>query len=211
MRQNDMAVLIVLSGVFSASLAIAAVLSAKIISVAGLFVPAGVFAYCVTFICTDMAGEVYGKKTANQVVLSGFIALLLVFLLIQVALNWPPAPFWQNAEAFKSILGMTPRIIIGSLAAYLISQYNDVWLFHLLKRLTKDKHLWIRNNASTAVSQFIDSFIFISIAFYGIMPIWPLIFGQWVIKLAIAALDTPIVYAGVWLFKKRRDVTERSF
>ncbi len=210
MQQKDLFPIIVISGLFSACLAIAAVLSSKIISVAGLFVPAGVIAYCVTFICTDVVSEVYGKKTANLVVLSGFSALVLVFVLIQIALYWPPAPFWQNSESFRAVLGMTPRIIIGSLAAYLVSQFHDVWLFHLLKAVTKDRHLWLRNNASTAVSQFMDSVIFITIAFYGVMPIWPLIFGQWVIKLVIAALDTPVVYAGVGLLRKRRLIMERS-
>ena len=210
MQQKDLFPIIVISGLFSACLAIAAVLSSKIISVAGLFVPAGVIAYCVTFICTDVVSEVYGKKTANLVVLSGFSALVLVFVLIQIALYWPPAPFWQNSESFRSVLGMTPRIIIGSLVAYLVSQFHDVWLFHLLKGITKDRHLWLRNNASTAVSQFMDSLIFITIAFYGVMPIWPLIFGQWVIKLVIAALDTPVVYAGVGLLRKRRLIMERS-
>ena len=210
MDQKDQFSIIIAAGVFSASLAIAAVLSSKIISVAGLFVPAGVLAYCLTFICTDVVGEVHGKKAANMVVLSGFVALVMVFLLIQIALNWAPAPFWQQAEAFKAILGMTPRIIIGSLVAYLVSQYHDVWLFHLMKRLTGGKHLWIRNNASTAVSQFIDSVIFITIAFYGIMPVWPLILGQWVVKLAVAVIDTPLVYAGVWFIKRQQLAMERS-
>ena len=203
LKQNQMSAVVALTGLFSASLAIAAVLAGKIIDVFGLFVPAGVFAYCVTFICTDVIGEIHGRKLANQVVLSGFAALVLVFLLIQLALHWPAAPFWQNGPAFNSVLGMTPRIILGSLAAYLVSQFNDVWLFHLLKRATSHKHLWLRNTASTAASQFIDSLIFITIAFYGLMPVWPLILGQWVIKLAIAALDTPLVYAGVWYLKRR--------
>ena len=69
------------------------------------------------------------------------------------------------------------------------------------------KTLWLRNNFSTAVSQFIDSFLFITIAFYGVMPIWPLIFGQWVIKFAIAVMDTPLIYLSVWFIRERVGIT----
>jgi uncharacterized integral membrane protein (TIGR00697 family) len=121
LNQKDLANMLLLTGLFSACLAVAAVLSSKIISVFGLFVPAGVFAYCFTFICTDVVGEIHGKKAANAMVTTGFLSLLVVFLLIQLALGWTPAPFWKNSQAFEAILGMTPRIIIGSLAAYLVS------------------------------------------------------------------------------------------
>ena len=90
---------------------------------------------------------------------------------------------------------------MASFIAYLISQFHDVWAFHFWKNKTNDRHLWLRNNLSTAVSQFLDSFIFITIAFYGVMPIWPLIMGQWIIKIAIALLDTPVVYLVVWALR----------
>lgn len=195
--------LIILTALFSASLVAASILASKIINIYGIFVPAGVLAYSVTFIITDAISEIHGKKTADTVVLSGFISLVCTLLMMQLAIVLPAAPFWHNQEGFISVLGSTSRIIIASLTAYLISQYHDVWLFHLLKRKTNGKHLWLRNNASTAVSQFIDSFIFIFIAFYGVMPVWPLIFGQWAVKLVIALLDTPVVYLLVGYMRKR--------
>ena len=204
MQDRELREFVILTGVFSGCLAIAAVLAGKIINVFGLSVPAGVIAYCFTFICTDVISEIHGRKKAGMTVFSGFISLVLVFLLIQVALWWEPAPFWKHGQAFNTILGYTPRIIIGSLAAYLLSQYHDVWLFHLVRRITGGRHLWLRNNLSTAASQLIDSAVFISIAFYGIMPVWPLILGQWVIKLAIAVLDTPLVYLIVRLMRSRQ-------
>jgi hypothetical protein len=106
--QKDQFSIIIAAGVFSASLAIAAVLSSKIISVAGLFVPAGVLAYCLTFICTDVVGEVHGKKAANMVVLSGFVALVMVFLLIQIALNWAPAPLLAASRVLQGHPGHDP-------------------------------------------------------------------------------------------------------
>lgn len=190
--------LAILVSLFSGSLVLAAILATKIITVAGLTVPAGVLAYALTFICTDVIGEIWGKQRAREVVGAGFLTLIGAFGLIQVALHWPPAGFWQGQEAFAAVLSTTPRIILGSLTAYLVSQLIDVWIFHACKRLTKGRHLWLRNNLSTALSQLLDTLIFISIAFWGLMPLLPLIVGQWVVKLAIAAVDTGVVYLLVW-------------
>lgn len=193
----------ILLSIFVGSITIAAVLANKIINIFGLFVPAGILAYSITFITTDVISETWGKERAKNTVLGGFIGLLAVLILVQISLAWPKAPFWNNDAAFQSILGSTVRIIMASFIAYLISQFHDVWAFHFWKRVTHNRHLWLRNNLSTAVSQFLDSFIFITIAFYGILPIWPLIFGQWVIKMAIAILDTPFIYLIVWMMRKK--------
>lgn len=202
---------IILISIFVGSITIASVLATKIITVFGFFVPAGVLAYSLTFICTDVISEIWGKKRANQTVLGGFIALLFVLILVRISIVWPKAPFWNQEAAFSVILGSTSRIIIASFIAYLVSQFHDVWAFHFLKKITKNRHLWLRNNLSTAVSQFIDSFLFITIAFYGVMPIWPLIFGQWVIKFAIALLDTPVIYFVIWYIREHVGITpERS-
>jgi queuosine precursor transporter len=194
---------IIVLSIFIGSITIASVLATKIISIFGFFVPAGILAYSVTFVCTDIIGEIWGKETSRNAIFGGFIALLFVLVLVQLSLFWPSAPFWKQQEAFQSIVGSSSRVIIASFVAYLISQLHDVWAFHSLKRLTKGKHLWLRNSLSTGISQFIDSFIFIMIAFYGVMPVWPLIFGQWVIKILIATLDTPFVYYFVWVLKKK--------
>jgi hypothetical protein len=194
---------IILLSIFVGSITIASVLANKIINVFGMFVPAGILAYSITFICTDVISEVWGKERARYTVIGGFIALISVLILVQIALVWPNAPFWKNEAAFQTILGSTSRIIIASFIAYLVSQFHDVWAFHFWKKVTKERHLWLRNNLSTAVSQFIDSFLFIAIAFYGVMPIWPLIIGQWIIKIGIAILDTPIIYLVVWLIKEK--------
>ncbi|MCP4149829.1 MAG: queuosine precursor transporter [bacterium] len=199
MNQNA---LNILTSLFVGSLVIASVLASKLITVFGLFVPAGVLAYSVTFACTDIVSETYGKEAANRMVFGGFIALLVVLGLVQLGLIWPPAPFWKHGEAFKTILGGTSRIIIGSVVAYVVSQYHDVWMFHLLRKKTNGKHLWLRNNASTIVSQFIDSVIFVTIAFYGVHEIWHIVWGQWVIKILIGIIDTPVVYGVSGWIKK---------
>ena len=199
---------VVLVSVFVGCITIASVLASKIIHVFGLFVPAGVLAYSVTFPCTDTISEIWGAKRARYVVSGGFVALLLVLALVQISIIWPSAPFWDRSEAFGSILGSTSRIIVASFVAYLVSQFHDIWAFHFWKRITGEKHLWIRNNLSTTMSQCIDSVIFISIAFYGVMPIWPLIFGQWIVKLVIAGIDTPIVYLLVWSIRYKNSASD---
>lgn len=204
MEDKSQKAFLILNSLFVGSLVIASVLASKIITVFGLVVPAGVLAYCVTFVVTDVVSELWGRDKANTVVLGGFVALVFSLFLVRLALMWPSAPFWPHDPAFRTVLDSTSRIIVASFSAYLLSQYHDVWAFHLLRRLSRGKHLWLRNNVSTAVSQLIDTVVFITIAFYGVMPIAPLILGQWVIKLVIALLDTPVIYAAVWLLKTRR-------
>ena len=194
---------IILLSIFIGSITIASVLANKIINVFGLFVPAGVLAYSMTFLMTDAICEIWGRETAKHTVLGGFIGLLAVLLLIQISLVWPKAPFWKQEAAYQTIMGSTSRIIIASFLAYLVSQFHDVWAFHFWKKITGGRHLWLRNNFSTAISQFMDSSIFITVAFYGVMPVWPLIWSQWLVKLAIALLDTPIIYGLVWLLRKK--------
>ncbi len=200
-KREDRAFILLVS-IFVGALVISSVLASKIISIFDLFVPAGVLAYCITFVVTDVISEIWGKERANRVVFSGFIALLVTFLLIRIALTWDAAPFWREQKAFSTILGSTSRIIIASFIAYLVSQYHDVWAFHIWRKLTEGRHLWLRNIASTVVSQFIDTLIFITIAFYGTMPVFPLMKGQYFIKVLIALLDTPFVYLVVILIRR---------
>lgn len=196
-----------LTSLFIGSLVIAAVVSSKIINIFGFYAPAGVLAYSVTFIVSDIISEIWGKERANEVIQCGFIALLTAIVLSWAALHWTPAPFWHGQEGFASVLSNTPRIVLASLVAYIISQTHDVWLFHLLKKITDGNHLWLRNNVSTVVSQLIDSTIFVTVAFYGVMPVGDIIIGQWFAKIAIAVIDTPFVYMGVSLLRQKAGLT----
>jgi uncharacterized integral membrane protein (TIGR00697 family) len=207
MKSNDsqrgLNYLTLLACIFAGSLVLAAVMASKIIKVGPIVVPAGVLAYCLTFLITDVISEIWGKEEAQTVVMGGFITLVLVFVLTSASIVWPPASFWPHQQAYQTILGSSARIMVASLTAYLFSQYHDVWAFHFWKRLTTDRFLWLRNNASTIVSQLLDSVVFITIAFYGSLPVMQLIFGQWVVKVVIALLDTPFVYLLVYLVRRR--------
>jgi len=190
-------VFICFCSIFIGSLVISGVLASKIIALGEIYVPAGVLAYAVTFTMTDTIGEAWGKKYAQQVVIAGLLTLIVVLLLIYLAVILPAAPFWEGEEAFQRILGMKQgagRIIVASIVAYSVSQYHDVWAFHFWRKITHERHLWLRNNASTLVSQAIDTSLFITLAFYGVVPILPLILGQYLIKACVALFDTPLVY-----------------
>jgi queuosine precursor transporter len=192
----------VLAGLFTGSLVISAVLAAKVVALGPLVVPAGVLAFALTFLCTDVINEIFGPRHAYRVVLAGLVALVATLLLIRLAILAPPAPFWPHQDAFATILSTGERVIVASLVAYVISQTADVWIFARLRRATGGRMLWLRNNASTSLAQLLDSAVFVTAAFYGVLPVPPLILGQWIVKLAIAALDTPVVYLAVWLLRR---------
>lgn len=192
--------------IFIGALVISEVLASKIVALGDIYVPAGVLAYAITFTMTDTIEEVWGKKYAQYVILAGLLTLGIVLLLIYLAIILPAAPFWKEEDAFLRILGMKQgaiRITIASIIAYLVSQYHDVWAFNFWKKVTHERHLWLRNNASTLVSQAIDTSLFITIAFYGVVPILPLILGQYFIKVCIALLDTPLVYVLVHFIRRK--------
>lgn len=187
-----------------ASLVVMANIFANKIVVFGPFtVPASVIVFSMTFFITDIISEKWGKAHARKAVWAGFFANLVLIVSVYIIVAWEPAPYaLEVSEMFSKVLALTPRIAVASFLAYIVSQNHDVWAFHFWKKKTKGKHLWFRNNASTIVSQLIDSVIFITIAFYGVFTIWPLILGQWVVKVLIAVIDTPFMYISIWLMDK---------
>lgn len=180
----------ILNGLFVTSLIVANILSAKIVTFWGLVIPAAIVAYPLTFLITDVIGELWGKQQANHTVKIGFYCQIVSLLMIGLAIMLPVAPFADNQEEFKSILSSSFRVVAASMIAYLCSQSWDVWIFHKIKE-RNIHHKWIRNNFSTITSQIIDTAIFITIAFIGIVPnIWNMIFSQYLIKVVFALLDT---------------------
>lgn len=182
--------LTILHGIFITSLLIANVLSAKIVTFWGMVIPAAIVAYPLTFLMTDLIGEIWGKEQANQAVKLGFICQITSLIMIGLAILLPVAPFADNQAEFRGIMGQSFRVVAASLVAYYCSQSWDVWIFHKIREMNTG-YKWIRNNVSTMTSQLIDTAIFITIAFYGIVPnIWVMIFSQYLIKIVYAALDT---------------------
>ena len=193
--------LMLVNAIFVTSLLIANVVSSKIVSFWGLTVPAAIVAYPLTFLMTDVIGEIWGKEEANKTVKLGFICQMISLALIGCAILLPVAPFADNQAQFTAILGSSFRVVFASMIGYLVSQSWDVWIFHKIRDAYIAKHgstkggRWIWNNASTMTSQIIDTAIFITIAFSGVVPnIWTMILSQYLVKFVYALLDTPFFY-----------------
>lgn len=205
--------LVSLSMAFATLLLVANIIAVKLISINGWVVPVAVIAYPLTFLVTDTIAEVYGRRIATRIVWVGFAVNVLMVALIYVGKIIPPASFWEGQDAYNTMLGSVPRIVLASMLAYLASQHHDVFAFHFWRRLTKGRFLWLRNNASTMVSQGIDTVLFISIAFIGVVPthvLLGMIVAQYVIKLCIAVADTPLCYVLVG-FIRRKGVQPPSY
>ena len=192
--------IILLNAVFIMATLASNIMAAKMTTVAGISFPAGVFAFPISFLVTDVINEVWGKKEAGYTVKLGFAASVAFTLFTMLAVWLPAADFWPLQGEFATILAAVPRITIAGLTAFIFSQNTDLWIFDRLKALHKGKHLWIRNNVSTITAQLLDSLIFIVNAFYSTMPVaalFTMVFSQWLVKLVLATLDTPFVYWGV--------------
>ena len=209
MRKTEKNLMLV-NAIFLTSLLVANVVSSKIVSFWGLTVPAAIVAYPLTFLMTDVIGEIWGKEEANKTVKLGFICQMVSLVLIGGAILLPVAPFADNQAQFTAILGSSFRVVFASMIGYLVSQSWDVWIFHKVRDAYIKKHgstkggRWIWNNASTMTSQIIDTAIFITIAFIGVVPnIWTMILSQYLVKFVYALLDTPFFYL---LTRKRSEM-----
>ncbi|TDI79042.1 MAG: VUT family protein [Bacteroidetes bacterium] len=168
----------------------------------------GILPYPITFLITDIVSEVYGKKKANRMVTVGIFASffsLLIVLLADAAPAMAESPI--NDELFTKVFGATAVAVFASMTAYLLAQYFDIKIFHFWKRVTKGKHLWLRNNFSTFLSQFVDTFtvLFLLCSFGKIS--WnlfgTLLLSGFLFKILIAAFDTPFLYAAVFALRKK--------
>ncbi len=162
----------------------------------GITVPAAVFIYALTFTLIDLINDRLGKQGARYVVCAAFLSNVLLATYIQFAIWLPPAPFFgeQAQAAFAGVLGSAWRIVAASLIAYLVSTLIDVQVFAWWRERI-GQHRWARVLVSNAVSTLIDSAIFITIAFLGVMPIFPLIAGQYAVKMVVTLISIPLIYA----------------
>lgn len=200
--ESETSQLVMLDTLFVTSLVISNVVSSKVLQLGPLEVPGAALCYCITFLCTDIIGERYGKKRANETVFVGFICQCVASLLILLTQHLPATVYAQDvAAAYNTLLGTNWRFFLASMIAYFISQRWDVFIFHTLREKYIAKHgttaggRWIWNNVGTITSQLLDTLIFITVAFYGTVPnIWTMIISQYVLKVILALLDTPIFY-----------------
>ncbi len=168
----------------------------------------GVLPYPVTFLITDLISEIFGKKKANQIVTAGIFASFFSMGFIYISDAVPAIPSSPIDDAlFRRVFALSPIAVLASMIAYLSAQYVDIAIYHFWKKLTKGKYLWLRNNFSTFLSQFIDTFTVVGLlCIFGVLP-WSLFYGLvisgFIFKIFIAFLDTPFLYFFVYLIRRR--------
>jgi uncharacterized integral membrane protein (TIGR00697 family) len=168
----------------------------------------GLLPYPITFLITDVISEIYGKKKANQIVVTGIFASIFSILIVLVA-NYTTATAWSPVDntLYAKVFGLSPLAVLASMFAYLFAQFIDIRIYHFWKQKTKGNHLWLRNNLSTFSSQFIDTFVVVLLlSLFNVLP-WnvfgKLILSGFLFKVLIAALDTPVLYLIVFFFRKK--------
>ena len=168
----------------------------------------GILPYPITFLITDIISEIFGKKKANQIVTIGIVASFFSMSIVLLANKVPAiqeSPI--NDKVFSSVFALSPIAVLASMIAYLLAQYTDITIYHFWKKETEGKHLWLRNNFSTFISQFIDTFtVVLLLCVFKVLP-WNLFYGLlisgFLFKIFIAFLDTPLLYFFVYILRKR--------
>ncbi len=175
----------------------------------GLFnfeISVGLLPYPITFLITDLVSEIYGRRKANDLVLAGIFASFFSLGIIYVANAAPATGFSPiQDDTFTRVFGATAIAVISSMLAYLFAQFVDIQIYHFWKRLTKGKMLWLRNNASTVFSQFVDTMcVLLLLCFNEVIAweqFWPLLGAGFLFKVLVALIDTPFLYLGVYVFR----------
>lgn len=215
MQTNYRPLLTALTALFVTCLIVSNIIAVKLIALGSLTLPAAVILFPISYILGDVLTEVYGYKIARRTIWLGFFCNLVAVIAIYVGGLLPAPGFWQNQEAYQTILGAAPRILIASFLAYLAGEFINAYILARMKVWTEGKHLWMRTIGSTLVGQAADSSIFMVIAFWGIFPsdaIVMAIVTQWAFKSLYEALATPLTYITVAYVKRKEklDTYERD-
>ncbi|MDO8428163.1 MAG: queuosine precursor transporter [Candidatus Diapherotrites archaeon] len=193
---------------FVAILIISNITSTKITQLGFLIFDAGTLLFPISYIFGDILTEVYGYKKARRVIWTGFFLTAVGSLYIGLVGFLPVGPGWEFQSAYEAILGFVPRIVLASLIAFFAGEFSNSYILAKMKILTKGKHLWSRTIGSTIVGQGIDTGLFALIAFYGVLPIdvlVALIVSNYVFKVGIEVLFTPVTYWVVNLLKQKEN------
>jgi uncharacterized integral membrane protein (TIGR00697 family) len=196
------------TALFITCLLTANVTAAKLIFVGGLTLSAGIVIFPVSYIVGDVLTEVWGYGAARRVIWLAFGCNVLMVAAIWAGGALPAAPFWKGQAAYEEILGQAPRILVASLAAYLLGEFANAYVLARLKIATAGRWLWVRTIGSTVVGEGLDSLVFVALAFAGTVSAGALVqifVNQWLVKVVYEALATPLTYAAVgWLKAQER-------
>lgn len=204
-------IFLILAGLFIAALITGNLIANKFVEVDLGFktfvLSAGVLPYPLTFLVTDLLSEIFGKKETQKVVISGFVASILVILIVNLGGAFPAIGDSQvSDDVYNQTFGSTWRVIAASMTAYLTAQLIDVKLYHFWKRITMGRMMWVRNNGSTIFSQLIDSILVTTVIFVGDLPVGQIgnfIIDAWFFKSLVALFDTPFLYGITYLIRRQ--------
>jgi len=204
--------LVIIIAVFITCLITANIIAVKVIGLGPFILPAAIFVFPLSYIFGDVLTEVYGYQVARRVIWLGFACNLIFVIFAGVGQVLPPAPFWGDQEAYRSILGYAPRLLAASFCGYLAGEFANSFLLARMKMLTRGRWLWSRTIGSTVVGQGLDTSIFITLAFIGTPQFVPvMILYHWLAKTAIEAVLTPATYAIVNWLKQREGIDSYDY
>jgi uncharacterized integral membrane protein (TIGR00697 family) len=204
----------IISTTFVAMLMISNIVATKLFSIGPLILTGGILVFPITYIFGDVLTEVYGYARSRKIIWTGFFALIFMSLIFWVVGLLPPAPTWQNQEAYNLILGVVPRIVLASIVGYWAGEFANSFVLAKLKLITKGKHLWMRTIGSTIVGEGIDTTLFVLIAFYGVISGSVLILAilsGYLFKVVYEVLATPITYKVVGFLKRVEGVDHYDY
>lgn len=193
----------IITALFVAVLLISNITSTKILNFGFFSFDGGTLLFPLSYIFGDILTEVYGYKRSRKVIWLGFICAILMSVTFIVVGKLPPASDWVNQDAYDKILGLTPRIVLASLVAYFAGEFSNSFTLAKMKIITGGKWLWTRTIGSTIVGELVDTLLFVTIAFWGVLPtslLWTVIISNYIFKTAVEVIFTPATYAIVgWL------------
>jgi len=196
------------TALFVTCLLTANTIAAKLVTLGGVTLTAGIVIFPISYVLGDVLTEVWGYAAARRVIWLGFACNALMVAAVWLGGELPAAPFWKGQAAYQEILGHAPRILLASFAAYLVGEFANAFVLAKLKIATEGRWLWVRTIGSTVVGQGFDSVVFVTLAFAGMMPasaLAGLVGAQWAVKVAYEALATPLTYAAfAWLISREQ-------
>ena len=198
---------VIIATIFVTCLITANTIAVKVISLGPFILPAAIIIFPLSYIFGDILTEVYGYRWARKVIWLGFMCNLIFVIFAWVGQVLPPAPFWEWQEAYESILGYAPRLLVASFGGYLVGEFANSFVLAKMKILTRGRWLWSRTIGSTIVGQGLDTVIFITLAFVGTPSfVIIMVLYHWLTKTAIEAIATPFTYTVVNFLKKKEAI-----
>jgi queuosine precursor transporter len=200
---------LVIVALYVTALITANTVAIRVLDIGPFTADAGTLTFPIAYIVGDVLTEVYGFRIARRVIWLGFICNALAVGIFQMALRLPSVDDPAFQDAFEMVFNATPRILLASMAAYLVGSFINAYVLARLKVITEGRWLWMRTIGSTIMGEGLDTVIFVFIAFWGVFPgevIWAMLYTNWIVKIGVEVLATPVTYKVVDLFKRKEQV-----